>query len=422
VTAKTIEVESGVPVAAPGSAHEGWLDLPTGRSGPVLVVLIPALNEQEMIGRVVSEIPRKIPGVARVEVIVVDDGSEDLTADRAWAAGVDHVARHPGNRGLAAAFSRGATEALARHADVVVTLDADGQHDASLMPRLVAPIVAGDADLVVAARPLDDATQGSPLRRSGNRFGSWMARRVLRVPLSDVTSGYRAFSREALMHMHVTSSYTYTLDTLIQAANKRLRVVEIVAPARPRTVGTSRMTHSLVRYIARTGNQAFRTTLHANPLRAFGRLSSVFALMAAAVTAWFLISYAGGGLHLPALLAAMLLAIGAAALLICGLMADGISSNRRLLEDALHRIKRMEARGGPALAAGLPAGADAPALAAGRHAPVLAAGLPAGGDAPALAAGLPAGPYPLSRVAAVRAAAARVDSAHGGERPVESVL
>jgi glycosyltransferase involved in cell wall biosynthesis len=352
VTAKTIEVESGALGVAPDSEHDGRLDFPNGQSGRTLVVLIPALNEQEMIGRVVSEVPRKIPGVGRVKVIVIDDGSEDLTADRAWAAGVDHVARHPGNRGLAAAFSRGATEALARHADVVVTLDADGQHDPSLMPRLVAPIVAGVADLVVAARPLDDSTQGSPLRRLGNRLGSWMARRVLRVPLSDVTSGYRAFSREALMHMHITSGYTYTLDTLIQAASKRLRVVEIVAPARPRTVGTSRMTHSLVRYVARTGNQAFRTTLHANPLRAFGRLSSVFALAATAVTAWFLMSYASGGLHLPALLAAMLLAIVAAALLICGLLADGISSNRRLLEDALHRIKRMEARDALAPAGG----------------------------------------------------------------------
>lgn len=317
-------------------------------AGLRLVVLIPALNEQETIGRVVREIPRELPGIGRVEVIVVDDGSDDLTTDRAWAAGVDHVARHPGNRGLAAAFNRGTTEALARGADVVVTLDADGQHDPSAMPRLVAPIVDGVADLVVAVRPLADPTQGSPLRRVGNRAGSWIARRMLNVPLSDVTSGYRAFSREALMQMHVSSGYTYTLDTLIQAAAKRLRMTEIVAPARRRTVGTSRMTHSIVRYVARTGNQAFRTTLHCNPLRAFGRLSAGFGLAAALTTAWFLASYAAGGMHLPALLAAMLLAICAAALLICGLLADGISSNRRLLEDALHRIKRIEASEAPA--------------------------------------------------------------------------
>jgi heme exporter protein D len=181
------------------------------------------------------------------------------------------------------------------------------------------------------------------VRRLGNRLGSSFARRVLNVPLSDVTSGYRAFSREALTQLHVSGGYTYTLETLIQAAGKRLRMVEVISPARRRQVGTSRMTRSLFRYVAHTAGEAFRTTLHTSPLRAFGRLSALFAMAASFATAWFLISYAAGGMHLPALLAAMLLAIAAAALLICGLLADGISSNRRLLEDVLQRLKRMEA-------------------------------------------------------------------------------
>ncbi len=307
-----------------------------------LVVLIPALNEQETIGRVVNEIPRRLAGVGRVEVVVVDDGSDDLTADRAWGAGVDQVVRHPGNRGLAAAFNRGTTVALSRGADIVVTLDADGQHDASAIPRLIAPIIEGSADIVVAARPFTDPSQGSPVRRMGNRVGSGVARRMLKLPLSDVTSGFRAFSREALLQVHVRSGFTYTLETLIQAAGKRLRIAEVVVSARRREVGTSRMTHSIVRYMGRTGNHAFRTVFHANPLRAFGRLAAAFAVAAAIVTAWFLSSYASGGMHLPALLAALLLAMVAAALLICGLLADGISDNRRLLEDALHRIKRIE--------------------------------------------------------------------------------
>jgi glycosyltransferase involved in cell wall biosynthesis len=310
---------------------------------PRLVVLIPALNEQETIGRVIRDVPRTLPGVAEVQVLLVDDGSDDLTAHRARAAGVDHIARHPGNRGLAAAFNRGTTEALALGADVVVTLDADGQHDPAAMPRLVRPILDGTADIVVAARPLADPSQGSPVRRIGNRIGSAVARWMLNVPLSDFTSGYRAFSREALLQLHVNSGFTYTLQTLVQAADKRLRLVEIIAPARRRAVGSSRVTNSIVRYIARTGGQALRTMLHANPLRAFGRASGSLALAAAIVTSWFLVSYAAGGMHLPILLAALLLAILAAALLICGLLADGISSNHRLLEDALHRIKRIEA-------------------------------------------------------------------------------
>lgn len=184
------------------------------------------------------------------------------------------------------------------------------------------------------------------MRRLGNRAGSSIARRLLHISLTDITSGYRAFSREALMQVHVSTGYTYTVETLVQAAAKRLRMVEIKAQARPRAVGTSRMTHSIVRYIARTGSQAFRTTLHTNPLRAFGVLAAFFGTAASIVTAWFLSSYAAGGMHLPALLAAVLLAIVAVALLMCGLFADGISSNRRLLEDALHRIKRIEAADG----------------------------------------------------------------------------
>lgn len=306
-------------------------------------MVIPALNEERTIGPVIDEIPRRIAGIARVEVILLDDGSDDLTADRALAAGVDHVVRNAGNRGLAAAFNRGTTEALSRGADIVVTLDADGQHDPAAIPELVAPIVGGRADLVVASRPLADPSQGSPLRRRGNRLGSTFARRVLNVPLSDVTSGYRAFSREALMQIHVSSGFTYTLDTLIQAATKHLRMSEIVVPARERQHGTSRLTHSIVRYVMRTGNQALRSTLHANPLRVFGQLSALFAVGATITTAWFLASYAAGGMHLPALLAALLLAIGSASLLVCGLLADGISNNRRLIEDMLQRIKRVEA-------------------------------------------------------------------------------
>jgi glycosyltransferase involved in cell wall biosynthesis len=308
-----------------------------------LVVLIPALNEQETVGLVVSRIPRRLPGVGLVDVLVIDDGSDDLTAERALAAGADQVIRNPGNRGLAAAFNRGVTEALARGADIVVTLDADGQHDPAAMPRVIGPIVGGTADLVVAARPLTDASQGSALRRAGNRLGSRIAKALLNVPLSDVTSGYRAFSREALMHVHVNSGFTYTLETLIQAGIKRLRMAEVTVPASRRLVGTSRMTHSIWRYVGRTGNQAFRTSFHANPLGAFGRLSASVAVAAVIAITYFLAAYGKGGLHLPVLLAALTLAVGAIGLMICGLLADGICSNRRVTEDALARIKRIEA-------------------------------------------------------------------------------
>lgn len=314
-------------------------------AGRHLVVLIPAFNEQESIASVIESIPRHFEGIALVEVGVINDGSKDETAKRALAAGADFITSTPTNRGLVAAFNRGATVALGRGAHLVVTLDADGQHDPQVMASLIAPLVAGDADVAVVARPLNDCSQGTPVRRFGNRFGSFVARRVMNVPLSDVTSGYRAFTRDALMQIHVTAGFTYTLETLVQAASKRLRMVEVVAPARKRAFGTSRVTRSIVSYVANTGGQALRTTIHSNPLRFFGQLAACCATGSLAASIWFVSAYGNGGMHLPSLLAAVLLALIAVGLLTCGVLADAVCANRRLLEDTLHRLKQIEAAG-----------------------------------------------------------------------------
>ena len=311
--------------------------------GRHMVVVIPAFNEQESIASVIESIPRQLNGIALVEVGVINDGSKDETVARALAAGADFITSTPTNRGLAAAFNRGATVALARGADIIVTLDADGQHDPEAMASLVAPLVAGDADVAVAARPLRDVSQGTLVRRFGNRFGSFVARRVMKVPLTDVTSGYRAFTRDALMQIHVTAGFTYTLETLVQAASKGLRMVEVISPARRRAFGKSRVTRSIIGYVTNTGGQALRTTIHTNPLRFFGQLAALCAVGACACCGWFISAYGAGGLHLPSLLASVLLALMAIGLVTCGVLADAICANRRLLEDSLHRIKQIEA-------------------------------------------------------------------------------
>jgi hypothetical protein len=221
-------------------------------------------------------------------------------------------------------------------------MDADGQHDAALVSRLADPVVTGKADIVVGVRPLTDSDQGTTMRRIGNRVGSWAARRSLGIDVTDVTSGFRAFSRDALLRLNLVSGHTYTVETLIQAARKRLAVVEVPARARHRRVGISRMTNSIPRYIARTGGQAVRSLLHNSPLGLFGRTAALLGTFSLAAVLWFLVGYARGGMHLPALLAAVLLAVSAGAVLVCGLLADGISANRRLLEDVLYRIRTME--------------------------------------------------------------------------------
>jgi glycosyltransferase involved in cell wall biosynthesis len=308
-----------------------------------LAVVLPALNEESTVGHVIAAVPRQLPGVREVEVILVDDGSTDATVSRALAAGADRIARHARNRGLVAAFSRGITEALHAGADIVVHLDSDGQHDPEQIPELIAPIIAGEADIVVGVRPLAQATNMTLAKRIGNRVGSWIFRRLLRLPVSDFTSGYRALSREALLRLNLVSDYTYTLESLIQAARMRLAVTEVVVPVRERSVGDSRMAGSVTNYIARAGGQALRCLLHAKPLSAFGRAAALMMLIALSFTAWFLTGYQSGGLHLPALLAALLAFVMSVGLFVSGLVADGIGSNRRLLEDLLYRMKALEA-------------------------------------------------------------------------------
>jgi glycosyl transferase family 2 len=316
--------------------------LPGLQTGVKLAVVIPALDEAATVGQVVASIPRSIPHVRDVEVIVVDDGSSDGTAAVALAAGADRVARHRSNRGLVASFRNGMNEALASGADVVVHLDGDGQHDPGYIPRLVAPILLGEADVVVGVRPLAEATEISWVRRRGNQAGSWVFRRLTKMPISDATSGYRAFSREALLRLNVVSEYTYTLETLIRAARMHLAVVEVLVPAKARASGESRMTRSVSRYVGHAGGQAFRTMLHTNPLSVFGRAALVMLTLSALLTAWFLLGYRSGGMHLPALLAAVMTFVLAVGLFVSGLIADGISTSHRLLEEVLYHVKRVE--------------------------------------------------------------------------------
>ncbi len=311
-------------------------------TGYNVAVVISALDEAATIGSVIARVPRRIPKVREVEVIVVDDGSSDATSIVALAAGADHVERHRRNRGLAAAFRSGVNAALATGADIVVHLDADGQHAPELIPSLVAPISYGEADVVVGVRPLGESRDLSTIRRGGNRFGSWLFGRILKVPITDATSGYRAFSREALMRLTVISDCTYTLETLIRAARLHLAVHEVVVPVLPRKNGESRMTRSVVRYVGLAGGQAFRTVLHANPLSVFGRAALAMFAASVGLTIWFLVGYQSGGMHLPSLLAALFTLALSIGLFLCGLIADGINTNHRLLEEVLFHLRRIE--------------------------------------------------------------------------------
>lgn len=303
--------------------------------------MIPALNEEETIGNVIAGVPRLLDGVEWVKVLVVDDGSTDRTQQRALDAGADVIVAHARNRGLAAAFRKGVNEALRQGASIVVHLDADGQHDPADITRMVAPIVSREADLTLGVRDLAGAKgQMSPLRRQGNRFGSWLCGRLLGAPTSDATSGYRAFSRDTLLELNLVSEHTYTVESLLMAARKRMRMVEIPVAVNPRLVGQSRMTHNILRYVSRTGGQAMRATLHQRPLAVFGRIAGTLGAIGLALLAWFMVARLDGGSHQTLFLTALLALLGAASLVVAGLIADGIATNRRMLEDLLYHVKR----------------------------------------------------------------------------------
>ncbi len=327
-----------------GRVHPAHLAL-TEPALPRLAVIIPALNEEGTIGEVVAAVPRFIPGVGSVDVIVVNDGSRDRTQKRAVAAGADAICVHPRPRGLVEAFKAGVHEALRRGASIVVNLDGDGQHDPGFIPRLIKPILDGDADLVLGVRPLgEDTPDMTAVRRRGNQVGSWVAGRALGLTITDATSGYRAYTREALLRLNILSDFTYTLETIIDASRQNLAVAEVPMRARPRTHGESRMTHSIIGYIRKTGMQAATGLVRRRLPALFARLTFASTILAVAMTCMFLWRYqdGGAGTHLPALLASVVLWVVTVGFFVSTMLASGIDTSRRLLEDALYSIRRLE--------------------------------------------------------------------------------
>jgi glycosyltransferase involved in cell wall biosynthesis len=300
-----------------------------------LVIQIPAFNEEELLPKALAVLDHNVPGFAQVEILVVDDGSTDRTSELARAGGADRVVRLPAHRGLAAAFSIGLEESLAMGADVIVNFDADLQYDPADIPALVAPILAGRADLVVGDRAAGRLAHFSPGKRLLQRIGSWVVRQASGLEVPDAASGFRALSREAARRVNVFSRMTYTLETLIQAGSKDLRVVSVPVAARA-TARRSRLYSSAGKYVLVQGANVLRITALYKPLKMFSAAAAVFTLAGVALGArflWFYFSGRNPGGHVQSLiLAAVLIVVGAQTFLIA-LLADLVGINRTLLEE-----------------------------------------------------------------------------------------
>jgi glycosyltransferase involved in cell wall biosynthesis len=308
-----------------------------------LIIQIPCYNEEATLGIALSALPRDVPGFSIVEWLIIDDGSKDETVRVAREHGVDHVVRFTRNQGLAAAFMAGLDAAVAAGADVVVNTDADNQYDASCIPQLTEPILTGKADLVIGARPIQSIEHFSGLKKSLQNLGSWVVRVASNTDVPDAPSGFRAMSRQAAMELRVFNEYTYTLETIIQAGQKRFAVtsvpVKVNGELRP-----SRLVRSIPSYVWRSLIVICRIFITYKPFAVFTALGVAITGAGLLVSARFLYYYftsRGGGHVQSVILAALLLGAGFF-LAIAGVIADLISVNRKLLERLDYRVRRME--------------------------------------------------------------------------------
>jgi len=301
-----------------------------------LIIQIPCYNEAATLGVTLAALPRAVPGFARVEWMVIDDGSTDGTIEVARAGGVDHVVRLGRNQGLARAFVAGLEAAVRAGADVIVNTDADNQYCADDIPKLTAPILAGEADLVVGARPITDTAHFSRTKKALQLAGSMVVRAASRTRVVDAPSGFRAISRAAAQRLHVHNEYTYTLETIIAAGHSRMAVTSV--PVRTNTdLRPSRLVKSLPDYVVRSAMTIVRSFATYKPLRFFAGLGLIVfgAGFVLGLRYLYFVALGEGDGHVQSvILSALLMGMGVFTALI-GVLADLIAVNRRLLEKLL---------------------------------------------------------------------------------------
>ena len=308
-----------------------------------LVIQIPCFNEEETLGDTLADLPREVPGFDEVLWLVVDDGSSDETVKVARANGVDHVVRLTNNKGLAVAFAAGIDAALRLNADVIVNTDADNQYQASYIERLVKPILAGKADLVIGSRNIDKHTEFSWLKKRLQHVGSWVVRQASDTNVADVTSGFRAYSREAALTANVVSRFSYTLETVIQAGKSDLAVTDVSIGVNP-AQRPSRLFRSKRQYVARSAGTIARVYAMHEPLKVFSVPAALFALVGLVLFArfgWFAITDGSDG-HIQSLVVGAVALLMAMQLFMLGVLADLLRSNRVVGERTLKRVRAIE--------------------------------------------------------------------------------
>ena len=308
-----------------------------------LIIQIPCFNEVTTLPDTIQALPRQLPGISKIEFLVIDDGSTDGTAEIAQELGVDHIIRLPHHSGLAVAFVSGLEACLKNGADLIINTDADNQYQAEDIINLIQPILEGRADLVIGDRRIETQQDFSTSKKILQKFGSWVTAQASGIKTPDATSGFRAISREVAMRTLVLNQYSYTLETLIQAGSKRMAVLYVPVRTNPQT-RPSRLIKNTPHYLFQSGSTILRAYTMYRPLRVFSIISGLLILGGTFLGLrylYFYLSGQGAGHVQSVILAAVLLIIGFQTLLI-GLVADLIGFNRIILEEIIYRLRKIE--------------------------------------------------------------------------------
>jgi glycosyltransferase involved in cell wall biosynthesis len=308
-----------------------------------LIIQIPCLNEETTLPATLADLPREVPGVDIVEWLIIDDGSTDRTIEVAREHGVDHIVKLTNNKGLAAGFQAGLDACLKLGADVIVNTDADNQYMGADIPKLVEPIVAGRADLVVGDRETDKIEHFSPMKKRLQKAGSWVVRQASDTDVPDTTSGFRAYNREAAIQVAVVSKYTYTLETIIQAGKLLVATDHVPIRTNPKT-RESRLFPSVSSYVRRNAVAIARIYAQYEPLKVFMTMAGL--LFLAALIPWirFFVAYleGDGAGHVQSLIFGAVLFNAAVVLVALGIIGDLLYGQRMMVQRIFERVRRIE--------------------------------------------------------------------------------
>ena len=308
-----------------------------------LIIQIPCYNEAETLEIALNGLPKQIDGIDTIEYLIINDGSKDNTVEVAKNWGVHHIVNFKQNKGLAKGFMAGIDEALRQGADIIVNTDADDQYCGADIEKIVRPILAGKADIVIGARPIDETEHFSPLKKKLQHFGSWVVRKASKTDIPDAPSGFRAYSREAALQLNVVNEYTYTLEQIVQAGRNKIAITSV--PIRTNAeLRPSRLFSSMFGYVKKSMLTIIRSYVMYKPMQFFMLLGSIPVIAGIILGIRFLIRFFmgnGGGNIQSLILVSLLITIGVM-MWVIGILADTIAANRKIMQDVQMRVRKMD--------------------------------------------------------------------------------